>query len=124
MKIIREIKGLKSNGHYAQAVIHDSMIFLSGQFSVNPETGEKKFGTIEEETLQVLKNMDFILQSLGSSKEKVLKVTLYISDLSQWDNVNRVYGEFFGNHYPARTIAAVSQLHFGFQVEADVIAYK
>lgn len=124
MEMIKEVGNLKANGHYAIATTEGAFIFLSGQFAVDMETGEKKFGTVEEETLCVLGNIEKILRSMGSCKEKILKVNIYINDLKNWDRVNAVYGEFFGNHYPARTIASVKELHFGFQLEMDVIACK
>lgn len=124
MEIVKEVENLKANGHYAIAITEGTFIFLSGQFAVDMETGEKKFGTIEEETLRVLRNIEKILLSMGSCKEKVLKVNIYINDLKNWDSVNAIYSEFFGNHYPARTIASVKELHFGFQLEMDVIACK
>lgn len=124
METIKEVDKLKANGHYAIAVAEGSLIFLSGQFSVDMETGEKKFGTVEEETRQILENIEKILKSMGSCKEKVLKANIYVRDLENWGSVNAVYSNFFEEHYPARTIAAVKELHYGFQLEMDVIACR
>ncbi|MDQ0817142.1 2-iminobutanoate/2-iminopropanoate deaminase [Bacillus pumilus] len=123
MESILEVGNLKSNGHYAFATIHQNTVYVSGQFAINPETREKEFGTIEEETLQALKNVEMIVEAAGSKKEKILRMTLYISDIHLWDKVDAVYTEFFGEHKPARTIVPTNELHFGFKIEIDAISY-
>jgi len=123
MESILEVGNLKSNGHYAFATIHQNTVYVSGQFAINPETTEKEFGPIEKETLQALKNVEMIVEATGSQKEKILRMTLYISDIELWDKVDAVYTEFFGEHKPARTIVPTNELHFGFKIEMDAIAY-
>ncbi|MHA4765570.1 RidA family protein [Bacillus altitudinis] len=123
MESILEVGNLKSNGHYAFATIHQNTVYVSGQFAINPETTEKEFGPIEEETLQALKNVEMIVEAAGSKKEKILRMTLYISDIELWDKVDAVYTEFFGEHKPARTVVPTNALHFGFKIEMDAIAY-
>ncbi|MDQ6597889.1 RidA family protein [Bacillus salipaludis] len=123
MKSIFEVGNLKSNGHYALAAVHQNTVYVSGQFAINPETREKQFGSIEEETLQALKNVEMIVEAAGSKKEQILRMTLYIPDVKLWDKVDTVYKEFFGKHKPARTVVPTSELHFGFKIEIDAIAY-
>ena len=123
MKVIHEIQGMKANGHYALAVAKDNFVFISGQFSVDPETGEKKFGTAKEEAVQILNNIKLILEELGSSKDKVLKAVIYIDDIKSWDSIDQTYSDFFENSYHARTIATLKELHYGFKIEMDIIAY-
>jgi 2-iminobutanoate/2-iminopropanoate deaminase len=123
MKSIFEVGNLKSNGHYALATVHQNTVYVSGQFAIDPETSEKKFGTIEEETLQTLKNVEMIIEEAGGKKEQILRMTLYIADVKLWDQVDAVYKEFFGEHKPARTVVPTNQLHFGFKIEVDAIAY-
>ncbi|PEQ83338.1 enamine deaminase RidA [Bacillus sp. AFS006103] len=123
MKSIFEVGNLKSNGHYALATVHQDTVYVSGQFAINSETCEKKFGTIEEETLQALKNVEMIVEAAGSKKEKILRMTLYIPDVKLWDKVDAVYKEFIGEHIPARTVVPTNELHFGFKIEIDAIAY-
>ncbi|MBM6616967.1 RidA family protein [Bacillus suaedaesalsae] len=120
---IVEAGNLKSNGHYALATVHNDTVYVSGQFAIDPVTREKKFGTIEQETLQSLKNVELILEAAGSKKEHILRMTLYIPDVSLWDKVDAVYREFFGEHKPARTVVPTNELHFGFKIEIDAIAY-
>ena len=112
----------KPAGHYSQAIIHEGLVYVSGQLPVNPVTGEKQTGTIEKQTLQVLKNLEAILQAAGSDRTHVLKTTVYVSGIEFWDQVNEVYGAFFGDHRPARSIVPTRDLHYGFKIELDAIA--
>lgn len=109
-------------GHYSQGIVHNDVLYVSGQLPVDPETGEKKHGAIEQEAGQVLHNLEAVLNAAGSSKDKVLKVTIYISDVSLWGEVNKLYAEFFGDHKPARTVVPSGELHHGFKIELDAIA--
>lgn len=109
-------------GHYSQAVVHNGLVFVSGQLPVDPKTGEKRVGTIEEQTERALKNVAAILEAAGSGIERVLKTTVYISDIALWDRVNTVYGAFFGSHRPARAVVPTRELHFGFQIEIEAVA--
>lgn len=123
MKSIFEVGNLKSNGHYALATVHQDTVYVSGQFSIEPVTSQKKYGTIEEETLQALKNVEMIIEAAGSKKEQILRMTLYIPDVKLWDKVDTVYKEFFGEHKPTRTVVPTRELHFGFKIEIEAIAY-
>ena len=109
-------------GHYSQAVIHKGLIYISGQLPFNPFTGEKVNGSIEDETQQILDNINILLKDAGSSKKKVLKCTVYISDIGLWGKVNEVYSSFFGKHKQARAIGPVKDLHFGCKIEIDMVA--
>lgn len=109
-------------GHYSQAIEHAGIIYVSGQLPVNPKTGEKCLGSIEEQTKQVLENVSSILKASNSSKNNILKMTVYISEMELWDRVNKVYAVFFGEHKPARVIVPTKDLHFGFGIEIDAIA--
>ena len=109
-------------GHYSQAVVHNDLVFVSGQLPIVPETGEKITGTIKEQTVQTLNNLKAILEASGSSIDNVLKATVYISDISLWSRVNTIYSEFFGNHKPARVVVSTTPLHFGFLIEIEAVA--
>jgi len=109
-------------GHYAQAIIHDDIVYVSGQLPVEPKSGEKKTGPIEEQAEQALKNLAEILKAAGSDVNRILKVTVYLADISLWERLNVVYARFFGEHRPARSVVPAPNLHFGFQVEIDAIA--
>ncbi len=109
-------------GHYSQAIEHDGLVYVSGQLPIKPKSKEKYVGSIEEQTEQALFNLEAILIKANSSKNHVLKVTVYISDIALWDRVNSVYARFFGDHRPARAIVPTRELHFGFQIEIETIA--
>lgn len=109
-------------GHYSQAVIFNDLVFISGQLPVNPFTGEVINGSVEEQTQQVLENIVTIAKDAGSSKNKILKTTVYLSDISLWEKINEVYSKFFGNHKPARAVVPVKKLHFGALIEIEAIA--
>jgi len=112
----------KPAGHYSQAIVHNNLVYVSGQLPVDPATGEKKTGPIEEQTEQVLKNLAGILKAAGCGTDQVIKTTVYISDMELWSRVNAVYSRFFGEHRPARAVVPTRNLHFGFQIEIEAIA--
>lgn len=123
MKIVTTLNAPQPAGHYSQAVIHENLVFVSGQLPIYPDTGEKVLGSIEEQTSRVLNNIKAILEASNSSLNQVLKVTVYVSDITLWDRVNRIYSDFFGNHRPARAVVPTKELHHGFQIEMEVIAF-
>jgi 2-iminobutanoate/2-iminopropanoate deaminase len=109
-------------GHYSQAVVHGDLVFVSGQLPIDPRSEENLAVSIEEQTRQALRNMAEILDAAGSGIDRVLKTTVYISDMELWGRVNRVYAEFFGEHRPARAVVPTRDLHFGFTIEIEAIA--
>ncbi|MEE4312098.1 MAG: Rid family detoxifying hydrolase [candidate division KSB1 bacterium] len=123
MRTIMTEKAPQPAGHYSQAVVHEGVVYVSGQLPIDPHSGEKCLGSIEDQTQQVLENVAAILEASGSSKQNVLKVSLYISDMNLWDRVNKVYSQFFGDHRPARVVVPAGELHYGFKIEIDAIAF-
>ncbi len=109
-------------GHYSQATAHNGTVYVCGQLPINPESGEKITGPIEEQAEQALKNLAVILQAAGSDLNHVLKTTVYLADISLWERMNAVYARVFGEHRPARTVVTAPNLHFGFQIEIEAIA--
>ncbi len=122
MKFIETDRAPQPGGHYSQAVQHNGLLFISGQLAVDPISGEKKLGSIEDQTQQVLENMEAIALAAGSSRANILKVTIYLSDIEMWSKVNQVYKNFFGPHLPARAIVPCQVLHHGFLIELEAIA--
>jgi 2-iminobutanoate/2-iminopropanoate deaminase len=109
-------------GHYAQAIVHNGLVYVSGQLPVDPATGERCTGSIEEQAEQALVNVRAILEAAGTDLNHVLKTTVYVSDISLWGRVNAVYSAFFGDHRPARAVVPTRELHYGFQIEIEAIA--
>lgn len=109
-------------GHYAQAVVHNGLAYFAGQLPVVPGSPGVKPEGIEAQTLQVLHNIDAVLQACHSSRDRILRTTVYISDITLWGQVNAVYADFFGSHKPARTVVPVPALHYGYLIEMDAIA--
>ena len=109
-------------GHYSQAIVHNGLVYVAGQLPINPHMTEKVPGDIAQQTILVLRNLDAVLKAAGSSKDMVLKVTIYVSDISLWGTINKVYGEFFGDHRPARAVIPVKDLNYGYQLELEAIA--
>ncbi len=122
MKIISTPDSPLPAGHYSQGIVHNGVVHVSGMLAVDPATGERKLGSIEEQTRRALENLDGVLRAAGTSRNKVLKCTCYISDIELWGQVNQVYAEFFGDHKPARAVVPTRALHFGFLVEIDCVA--
>lgn len=112
----------KPGGHYSQAVIHNGLIYIAGQLPIDPATGEKKLGSIEEQTEQVLANLRAIVEAAGGDLSRVLKTTVYVSDIELWGKVNEIYARTFGEHRPARAVVPVKDLHYGFKIEIEAIA--
>lgn len=122
IKTILTTNAPKPGGHYSQAVIHNGLVYVAGQLPIDPATGEKKLGPIEEQAEQVLANISAILQAAGSDMSRLLKMTVYISDIELWGKVNEVYARALGEHRPARAIVPVNELHYGFKIEIEAIA--
>jgi 2-iminobutanoate/2-iminopropanoate deaminase len=109
-------------GHYSSAVVHNGLIFVSGQLPMNHATGEVETGSIEAQTELALRNVEAILLAAGSDLNHVLQMTIYISDIELWGKVNEVYARILGEHRPARAIVPVKDLHFDTQIEIQAIA--
>ncbi|HZI18703.1 MAG TPA: Rid family detoxifying hydrolase [Pyrinomonadaceae bacterium] len=109
-------------GHYSQAVVCGGLVYVSGQLPIDPASGERRVGTIEEQTRQVLRNVAAVLEAAGSGLDRVLRMTVYVSDISLWAGVNAVYAEVMGDHRPARAVVPVRELHYGYQIEVEAVA--
>jgi len=110
-------------GPYSQAVIHDGLLFASGQIPLDPETGEMVGGDVEAQTERVFANLRAVLDAAGTSLDRVLRATVYLTDLSLFPRVNAVYERHFAaDPKPARTTIGAAALPLGAQVEIDVIA--
>lgn len=109
-------------GPYNQSVKAGNLLFISGQIALVPGTGELLMATVEEETHQVMKNLQAILKEAGTDFNAVAKTTIFLSDMSLFGQVNEVYGSYFSADYPARETVAVKGLPKGVNVEISMIA--
>lgn len=116
-------QALPPAGHYTPAIKAGNFVYISGQLPVDPLTGAQCHEHISVQTKLVLANMEALVRAAGGSKTDVIKVTVYIPEIQAWDAVNKVYQEFFGEHKPTRTIVPTGELHYGFKIELEAVAY-
>ena len=109
-------------GPYSQAVQAGSTVYLSGQLGMNPATGELVSADVREQAAQALKNMKAVLAAAGTTPENVVKTTVFLVDMADFQAVNAVYAETFASDAPARSCVAVAALPKGARVEVEAIA--
>lgn len=109
-------------GPYSQAVQVGHLIFTAGQVALNSATGRIEATTVEDQTHQVLRNLGAVLEAAGSGLDRVVKATVFMTDLRDFPAMNAVYGEYFPVDPPARSTVQVSALPLGVQVEIEVVA--
>lgn len=112
----------KAIGPYVQGIACGGFLFLSGQVPLDPATGQLVRGTIQEEVARVLANLKAVLEAAGTGLHRVVRTTVYLVDLKDFDSMNGVYAQAFGSHRPARSTLQVSALPRGARVEIDAIA--
>lgn len=121
MKTVATEKAPKALGPYSQGYIHNGVLYSAGQIAINPETDAIEAGTIAEQTEQVCRNLGAILEAAGTSFDKVLKTTCFLSDMGDFAAFNEVYGKYFTGK-PARSCVAVKTLPKNVLCEVEVIA--
>ncbi|MBW2523911.1 MAG: RidA family protein [Deltaproteobacteria bacterium] len=109
-------------GPYSQAVRFDSLVFCSGQIALDPATGAMSEAGVAEQTRRVMDNLGAVLSAAGASFDEVVKTTIYLTDLADFQIVNDVYASYFGDTPPARATVEVAALPKGAAVEIDAIA--
>jgi len=112
----------KAIGPYSQAVIHHGILYASGQIPLDPATGELVQGDFAAQARRVFENLAAVLRAGGTSFQRVLKATVYVTDLKNFQTLNTIYAEYFGDHKPARSTVQAAALPKGATVEIDVIA--
>ncbi len=122
--IIQSRKAPKAIGTYSQGIICDNLIFTSGQIPIDPRTNEVVSDIFEKQVEQVLYNLEQILIEAGSSKDKIIKLTVYLTDLSNFNKVNDVFLSFFIDNFPARSLVEVSALPKNVNIEIEAICLK
>jgi len=123
-QVVRTENAPEPVGQYSQAVVVGNLVWTSGQIGIDPQTGKLVSGGIETETEQVLKNLVAVLAAAGSGLDRVIKTTIFISDMNEFARVNAIYARYFQEPYPARSTVQVSALPKGAAVEIEVVAER
>ena len=112
----------KAIGPYSQAVLANGVLYTSGQISLDPATGELVQGDFTAQANRVFDNLAAVLKEAGSGFDRVMKATVYLTDLANFQTLNAIYAERFGAHRPARTTVQVAALPKGAALEIDLVA--
>ncbi|MBI4778491.1 reactive intermediate/imine deaminase [Candidatus Desantisbacteria bacterium] len=120
---MKRIIGTNPESPYSQAVAFKDLLFISGQCPKDLETGEIKHGSIEEQVRLTMENLKHVLNAGGSSLNNVLKVTVFLADMNDFDSMNKIYKEYFLDDKPARSCIQAARLPFEIKVEIEAIAY-
>jgi 2-iminobutanoate/2-iminopropanoate deaminase len=113
----------KAIGPYSQGILAGQFLFVSGQLPINPADGKMIDGDIAERAKLVFRNMSAIIDSAGGSIADVVKITLFLTDMGDFQHVNEVYSQHFRSPYPARSAIQVSALPLGSNIEAEATVY-
>lgn len=122
LEVISTETAPKALGPYSQAIKHNGLVFVSGQIPLNPASGTLVEGPIADQTRQVIANLKAILHEAGSDLSKVLKATVFLKDMGDFEEMNKVYAELFEGHKPARATVQVAKLPRDAGVEIEVVA--
>ena len=111
-----------AGGHYAQAIKHAGLVYVSGQLPIAPDGSHRPEADFDAQARQAIRNLIAVAEAAGASVESLLRVTVYIVGVANWPRFNAVYAEMLGAVRPARTVVPVPELHYGYLVEIDAIA--
>ena len=121
-KVIQTEKAPKAIGPYSQAILAGNFLFLSGQIPLDPKTGELVKGDIRKQTRQVLENLKGVLESENLEMKDLVKVTIFLKDIGNFNQVNEVYATYFPSSPPARSTVEVARLPRDAEIEIEAIA--
>lgn len=124
IKRIKTKNAPKAIGVYSQGSIFENLVFTSGQIAINPISGNLVVDDFSKEVEQVLENVKSVLQAGGSNLDNIIKLTVFITDMSNFKFVNEVFETFFINEYPARSVVEVSGLPLNVNIEIEAIGSK
>ena len=113
----------KAIGPYSQAVMTDGFLYISGQIPVDPKTGNIVDGGISEQTTMVLENIKAILCQAKMTMDNLIKLNVYVKDMSHFNAINEIYSKYFTANFPARALVEVSELPKGVMIEIEGIAH-
>ena len=121
--VIHTTEAPKAIGTYSQGIKSDNFVFTSGQIPINPQSGELIKGDFKSEVKQVLINLNGVLKGGGSSLQQAIKLTVFLTDLSHFAQVNEIFNEFFPDDPPARSAVQVSALPMNARIEIDAVGH-
>ena len=121
--VIHTKEAPKAIGTYSQGIKSDNFVFTSGQIPINPQSGELIKGDFKSEVKQVLINLNGVLKGGGSSLQQAIKLTVFLTDLSHFAQVNEIFNDFFPDNPPARSAVQVSALPMNARIEIDAIGH-
>ena len=109
-------------GPYSQAIKYNGLTIASGQIAIDPKTGILDTSSIENETMQILKNIDALLNAGNLKRDNILKCSIFLKDMNDFNKVNEIYGSFFNKPYPSRETIEVARLPKDANIEISFIA--
>ena len=109
-------------GPYSQAIKYNGLTIASGQIAIDPKTGILDTSSIENETLQILKNIDALLEAGNLKRDNILKCSIFLKDMNDFNKVNEIYGSYFNEPYPSRETVEVARLPKDANIEISFIA--
>lgn len=121
MQIINTSAAPAPIGPYNQAIVHNGLLYMSGQIALDPVSGELVQESLAAETHQVMRNLKAVLDAAGTNFNKAIKTTIFLSDMGLFAEVNSIYGSYFEGHFPARETVAVKGLPKGVNVEISML---
>ncbi|WP_324275292.1 RidA family protein [Blastococcus brunescens] len=120
---LRDSPGLvPPRGHYSHVAVHAGVAYISGQLPLDASGTPLAGQPFDVQVAQVLDNLDQCLRTAGSSREQLLSVTVYVTDIAQWPAFDAAYAQWIGAHRPARAVACVADLHYGAALEIAAVA--
>lgn len=111
----------KAVGAYSQAILHQGMLYTSGQIGLNPASGQMVADNVASQAKQVVANLSAVIGQAGGNLNQIIKVTIFLEDMADFPVVNQIYADWLGNHRPARSTVAVAALPLAAKVEMDCI---
>ncbi|WP_375447252.1 RidA family protein [uncultured Fibrella sp.] len=122
MQFIHALKAAPAGGHYSPAVVHNGLVYVSGILPVTPTGENLTDAPLARQVEAVFYNLRAVLLAAGSAPDQVLQVRIYVTDVGDWGDINRLYAAFFGDHKPARAVVPVPALHYGLRLELEATA--
>ena len=111
-----------AGGHYTPAVVHNGLVYVSGILPVSASGEKLTNAPLARQVEAVFYNLRAVLLAAGSAPDQVLQVRIYVTDINDWGDINRLYAAFFGDHKPARAVVPVPVLHYGLKLELEATA--